>query len=305
MGRARVRNICFNDFNATLAPDQGRLSVRIVTWNKLKESDFKWLSADRFRTIANTAPLIYGVDTEFDNQKVALIQISGPSRCLLIKILKWHRIPEVTIKSETFSRTIPSGVERGRDILKNFMEDPHIFKCGAELWQDALLIYKDLDVKMNGGYDATVAFNNGSDPFKKGLFEIINSLIPELNLNKNKQIQTSKWDNNGNLTKEQIRYAALDALISYQVGKLGWTKVGKVPSIQMTKCPNYVLNACQYVSVTKHRVDDLSRNPFVHDFDSYEVKKQGTSIELKQSRFITRLWHRYHVTITMEDGTKV
>lgn len=100
-----------------------QVDVRFRAFAKTSLNDFEWLadSADLLNEHDdNDDRLAFGIDTEFDNQEIALIQIATHTRCLLIY---------VTSKDRRNHRNVTHCKP-----FKKFLLEKSFVKFGAELW---------------------------------------------------------------------------------------------------------------------------------------------------------------------------
>jgi hypothetical protein len=95
------------------------VDVRFRSLSSLTQDDIDWLleTAD---SVSTTTTMAVGLDTEFDNQEISLIQIATSSRVLLIYALRKDRVKNPDVSKP----------------LSHFLSDPSIILFGAELWYD-------------------------------------------------------------------------------------------------------------------------------------------------------------------------
>jgi hypothetical protein len=102
------------------------VDVRFRSITTTKQQDIDWLLETvefiQFNA-SNEYKMAIGLDTEFDNQEVSLIQIATRKRVLLIYAIKNDRV-----KSPEICKP-----------LADFIADSNILMFGAELWYDGKL----------------------------------------------------------------------------------------------------------------------------------------------------------------------
>lgn len=143
--------------------------------------------------------LCLGFDTEFSVDKLALIQLCNADRVLLI------RVPA----SAPLKAPVPT-------CLVELLTSPLILKAAAEAWQDVLMVYHSLGMGIAGGVCLTTALASLFPNAKPGLFAMMHKVFPGSGLEKDRVTTTSDWLVKA-LNQEQLRYAALDAFVSWAV----------------------------------------------------------------------------------------
>jgi hypothetical protein len=102
------------------------VNVRFRSLASLKQQDIDWLlETVEFVQITSTGSpdsdkMAVGLDTEFDNQEISLIQIATRTRALLVYAKRVERVKKPDICKP----------------LAKLLMDPNILMFGAELWYD-------------------------------------------------------------------------------------------------------------------------------------------------------------------------
>lgn len=176
-----------------LRPLPTKINVRFVSLTTLTGADFEWLREDAEAPPSHNESVqeLYGFDTEFDDLRICLIQIATRSRSLLISVPNSVRRPEPHDSSKRWRswRHQCAAAKHGIDVLRHWLSNPTKGKVGAEIWQDALWIYKDLGIGMDGGYDLT---ESGRQSYlkapKQGLFNMFKDVHPHCEGTKDKNM---------------------------------------------------------------------------------------------------------------------
>ncbi|KAI9143345.1 ribonuclease H-like domain-containing protein [Paraphysoderma sedebokerense] len=262
------------------------LAVTLVHHENLSYKNIKWLTDSLDKTN------VVGLDTEFMVHKICLIQLSTASRCLLIKV----KPPTGHITEEYRSK-------HKKAPLDAFFQSMDIIKTGAEIWQDAILLYENFGYKFNATYDITKAYNDPGSFRKKGLFDIFDDLFPQNRFVKDKEITRSDWAQSV-LTKKMIRYAAFDALVSHAIGRKGIGCLKKLKPIQMSLLPDWATKMCGDMTVVSNIVEDKSG--MIHKVDYSEIifSKGKCQLLIKMDRFPTRIRRMHKVVIVLKTGVK-
>ena len=253
-----------------LKPLRSSISVRSRCLKTVDYRDFVWLDCLDSKFV--------GLDTKFDNLNVSLIQIASDSKCLLISVSPLDR------KSRIINLH-----------LAKFLES-NIIKVGAELTYDAILIAKDLGIKMAFGYDLTPIYNSAKSI---GLFEMFSELHPDIKLLKDKHLQTSTWDTNGVYTADQIKYAVLDALISFHVGVAMRDKLANIIPFSLSNCSELQLMSVIAAMVTQRRIADLEEE-YESDINKAILNKSRMDhVIINMARYKTRIRSKSTLVVTI------
>eukprot|EP00698_Gefionella_okellyi_P015376 TRINITY_DN4335_c0_g2_i3.p1 TRINITY_DN4335_c0_g2~~TRINITY_DN4335_c0_g2_i3.p1 ORF type:complete len:473 (-),score=78.26 TRINITY_DN4335_c0_g2_i3:819-2237(-) len=140
---------------------------------------------------------LIGLDCEWvnDGEQVALLQISSESLVVLIRTCVIPQLP-------------PS--------LVSLLADPAVLKGGVGIAGDALRIERMYGVLVSGCVDLrTLGIACGAVTGGGGLKDLASAIL-NLEIAKHSRVRCSNWEAN-TLSKEQITYAALDAIISQRV----------------------------------------------------------------------------------------
>lgn len=262
-----------------------KLRVRMVQHDDVSDEDIQWLTT----TLDETK--VVGLDTEFKLHKVCLIQLSTASKCLLIKV----KPPSGHITHEY--RT-----EHKNEHLNTFFRSMDIIKTGAEIWQDAILLYHNFGYEFNATYDITKAFNTAGTRMKKGLFNIFKEIFPKTKFVKDKVTTTSDWAAS-HYTKEMIQYAAFDALVSYAIGCVGNILLLKTKPIQMLTLPQWASWMCADMTIISNVVEDNSG--VIQKVDYSDLKAVGKKLWLRMDRFPTRIRSMHKVTAVFGNDIQI
>jgi DMSO/TMAO reductase YedYZ molybdopterin-dependent catalytic subunit len=113
---------------------------------------------------------------------------------------------------------------------------------------------------MDGGYDLTKRFMK--DDKKSGLFAMFEQVCPEDSRDVVKDVKSRMevWDKKGRYGVDQIKYAALDAIVSLMAGVGGWRELDgpNWKSFDLSPIPPARLDLLVLVVVMKKRIDQVS-----------------------------------------------
>ncbi|XP_077242086.1 3'-5' exonuclease-like [Tasmannia lanceolata] len=150
--------------------------------------------------------LIVGLDIEWrpNHQRnvqnpVAILQLCVGHRCLIFQIIHADYIPQS---------------------LCDFLSNPDFNFVGVEINADVEKLMRDygLPVSYTTDLRSLAADETGMKEMKRaGLKTLANSILG-FDVEKPKSIQRSWWDN-WNLFPDQVRYACIDAFLSFEIGK--------------------------------------------------------------------------------------
>jgi hypothetical protein len=167
-----------------------------------------WLSEN---PLMHEPAVLMGMDVESDNfDDTALIQFSTANRCVLV------RLSARTAHDATASTAMCA--------LCTLLNDPHILKVGCELRADAVALLHDtgLRARLRNGLDVSPALRRpgaaGARGHVFGLVDAFNMRHPAAKVVKDKESTFSDWGAE-TLSDAQLRYAALDAWMSYRLGR--------------------------------------------------------------------------------------
>ncbi|KAG2489443.1 hypothetical protein HYH03_012079 [Edaphochlamys debaryana] len=266
-------------------------------------------------------PRVLGFDTEFDLDQLALLQLCAGDRALLIRVPPVRPTSSGGFGQQAGGEQAPSaasaaavasgsggqsrsgsgsgtstGIAAWRPFtcpaaLAELLCDPTVPKAAAEAGQDALMVFAGFGVKLRGGLDLTVAVPPSDEEQKRGrrklsLFEIFARLFPDSAITKDKTVDYSQWFASS-LSEQQLRYAALDAFVSYAAGVAAVQQrppPGKLPPPVDLWAPEHweVVLAAQWVCVYQHRRmqgPEWTRNGYVRA--RFKEKKWGVGLELR------------------------
>jgi hypothetical protein len=114
---------------------------------------------------------------------------------------------------------------------------------------------------MNGGYDLTRKFIKEGEDTKHGLFAMFEQVCPNeaRNVVKDAKSRMEDWDRKGCYGFDQIKYAALDAIVSLMAGVGGWRDLDgpNWKSFDLSPVPPARLDLLVLVVVMKKRIDQV------------------------------------------------
>jgi hypothetical protein len=135
----------------------------------------------------------------------------------------------------------------------------------------ALLLFKDFGFTMDSGYDLTSKFMKKGSDAKSGLFTMFEQVCPDKAKAVVKDVKSrmEEWDRSGNYGIEQIKYAALDAIVSLSAGVGGWKELDgpKWTSFNLSPVPKARLDLLVLVVITKKRLDQVLTYCFYRALD--------------------------------------
>ncbi|XP_028770562.1 Werner Syndrome-like exonuclease [Neltuma alba] len=152
-------------------------------------------------------PLIVGLDVEWRpnfhrnmENPVAILQLCVGPRCLIFQILHAPKIPQSLINFLANANHTFVGVGIEEDVEK--------LVCDYELSVATFVDLRDLAVDQLG-----------DNELKKSGLKTLALRVLGKEIEKPKSISRSRWDNLW-LTPEQVKYACIDAFISFEVARL-------------------------------------------------------------------------------------
>ncbi|XP_010267928.1 PREDICTED: Werner syndrome ATP-dependent helicase homolog [Nelumbo nucifera] len=179
----------------------------LTTLTYLASDVDQWITDIMFIHRRRLHKLIVGLDVEWRPNTVggvfnpiATLQLCVGRRCLIFQLLYADYFPRSLIKFLRNKKFMFVGVEIERDV--------------QQLWRDhRLRVAQAVDLRQLAAtqFDAKKLMNMGLKKFAK---EVLGKEI-----DKPKDIARSGWDNEF-LTEAQVRYAAGDAFISFEVGRV-------------------------------------------------------------------------------------
>lgn len=175
-----------------------QVEVRLRYLTTVSQADMQWLLDAQHLDHQLQEELCLGFNTEFRAGRLALIQLGNAERVLLIR---------VPFSSQTMP--VPT-------CLAELLASPLILKAAAEAWQDVLMVYHSLGIRVAGGVCLTAALASLFPDSKPSLFTMMHNIFPSCGLESEAVALTSDWFANA-LNQEQLQHAALDAFISWAV----------------------------------------------------------------------------------------
>ncbi|KAJ3021211.1 anthranilate phosphoribosyltransferase [Thoreauomyces humboldtii] len=259
--------------------EQPIVAHRLLNYPDVTFEDVEWLKASAQvhecsptaadTPTANTPPLRHvGLDTEFDEPEIGLIQLATETRCLLVKS--------------------PSCLVAG------LFADTTIRKTGCELTKDAILLYSNFGHMLRAGIDIThlyfktcLAAQDRS--VVKGLFSLFSTMyLPILKpLQKDKVTTTSKWVGSP-LTLAQLRYGILDAWVSYKVGVHDLSKISGASVLDLTAIARKDLRSIVDGTVAVLAVENMETKGYESKFSTVKATVDG-NLEVVNTQFRNKL----------------
>ncbi|KAF7005005.1 hypothetical protein CFC21_020159 [Triticum aestivum] len=164
-----------------------------------------WLRKIRYAYRWVYHKLIVGLDVEWrpsfgpGYNRAALLQLCVGRRCLIFQLLHADYIPRS---------------------LESFLADPDFRFVGVGVQDDADRLRNDHDLVVNNTVDLRgLAADGMRRPWLRqaGLKDITGAVM-RANLEKPQRVRTGAWDAY-RLSHEQIKYACIDAFVSFEVGR--------------------------------------------------------------------------------------
>jgi hypothetical protein len=114
---------------------------------------------------------------------------------------------------------------------------------------------------MDGSYDLTSKFMKKGSEQKSGLFKMFEQVCPDQakDIVKDTQSRMEIWDRKGCYGFAQIKYAALDAIVSLMAGLGGWKELDGPTwnTFNLSTVPRQRLDLLVLVVITKRRIDQV------------------------------------------------
>lgn len=144
--------------------------------------------------------VVVGLDAEWKtNDKVATLQLAVQDTCLIFHIIHAKEIPEK---------------------LRSFLNDTNFIFVGVEVKDDVKKLDLDWGLKVKNFvclYEYRKQKYGPNDTWQKEGLEVMAYRYMKKDMAKDKSITVSNW-NDKNLTETQVHYAAVDAIVSKQLG---------------------------------------------------------------------------------------
>ena len=268
------------------------LTVRYVRDGSVEEMvkpHVEWMLEDLDRAL----PLL-GVDAETGLHCTRLLQISTRSRCLLVRIpMQSHTHLYSTHHSHHHHHHHQVRVASS---LVQLLESRVIHKSGAELWGDALDLYRDLHVTLNAALNMSWCHRRGH--FSLSLEHMCNLVLGKDAFVKDKDTTLSDWDRPV-LTFRQLVYGALDAQASYIVASVGEDGGGVRPTA--FNCADmsstWLSSAASWLNIVKYvqREQEVVRTELLIEAvqfvgDEMHVRLKAASSRLRWERCVYVLY---------------
>ena len=261
------------------------LTVRYIRDGSLDEAvkpHVEWMMEDVDRGM----PCL-GVDAETGVHSTRLLQVSTRSRCLLLRIpMQSH----THLYSTHHSHHHHHHTVRIASSLTSLLESRAIYKSGAELWGDALDLYRDLHISLNAGLNMSWVHRRGH--FSLSLEHMTNLVLGKDAFLKDKDTTTSDWDRPV-LTFRQLVYGALDAQASFIVANTGDEGGPRpLPFHCGDMSGTWLSSAASWLNIVKYvqKEHEAVRSEVAID----GVQFQGDEVIVRLKAFSGRLrWERY------------
>ncbi|CAL4962259.1 unnamed protein product [Urochloa decumbens] len=192
MGKSKVRTVMFEgDKNTTTVTSSG-------------EAVEGWLDEIYSVHRRRLHKLIVGLDVEWrplfgpGYNPTALLQLCVGRRCLIFQLIHADYIP---------------------DALDEFLGDPRYRFVGVGVQDDAVRLSRDYDLEVENTVDLGELVADNIDPdLRKAGLKAIASAVMGATVDKPQRVRTGRWDAY-ELSDEQIKYACIDAFVSFEVGR--------------------------------------------------------------------------------------
>ena len=150
--------------------------------------------------------LIVGLDVEWrplfgpGYSPTALLQLCVGRRCLVFQLLHADYIPAA---------------------LKEFLADPDYRFVGVGVAADAARLWNDQGLNVANAVDLAevAAEETGRRDLRNAGLKAIASVVMGVDLDKPEEVRLGRWDDYY-LTTQQIKYACIDAFVSFEVGRM-------------------------------------------------------------------------------------
>ena len=268
------------------------LTVRYVRDGSVEDMvkpHVEWMLEDLDRSL----PLL-GVDAETGLHCTRLLQISTRSRCLLVRIpMQSHTHLYSTHHSHHHHHHHQVRVASS---IVQLLESRVIHKSGAELWGDALDLYRDLHVTLNAALNMSWCHRRGH--FSLSLEHMCNLVLGKDAFVKDKDTTLSDWDRPV-LTFRQLVYGALDAQASYIVASVGEDGGGVRPTAFhcADMSSTWLSSAASWLNIVKYvqREQEVVRTELVIEAvqfvgDEMHVRLKAQSSRLRWERCVYVLY---------------
>jgi ribonuclease D len=149
--------------------------------------------------------LVVGLDVEWrplfgpGYSPTALLQLCVGRRCLIFQFLHRDYIP---------------------DALDEFLDDPDFKFVGVGVQDDAERLSNDYNLHVNNTVDLAelAADEMGRPDLRNAGLKAIACAVMDASVDKPQRVRTGRWDA-CDLTYQQIKYATIDAFVSFEVGR--------------------------------------------------------------------------------------
>jgi ribonuclease D len=165
----------------------------------------RWLREIRYKYRWIYHKLIVGLDVEWRpsysrvQNRVAILQLCVGRRCLVFQILRADYFP---------------------DALAEFLADPGIRFVGVGVQEDAKRLNNDHDLEVANTVDlrGLAADGIGMPRLRQAGLKAVAAAVMGAQVQKPKNVTMGRWDA-ADLSDEQIKYACIDAFVSFEVGR--------------------------------------------------------------------------------------
>ncbi|XP_004514484.1 3'-5' exonuclease-like [Cicer arietinum] len=197
------RNIPSNTHNIYDIIFDSNLTINTLITSSPSLVDAWFLETNRLH---NPFPLLIGLDIEWRpnfqrgrNNRTAVLQLCINNRCLVFQIIHSPFIPTslTTFLSNINNKFVGVGIE---DDIEKLLKDYKIHVANFD------------DLRTLAAYVL-----NDREMLKTGIKTLSQRVLGKA-VQKPKKVTTSKWDNK-KLNEDQVKYATVDAFVSFEVGR--------------------------------------------------------------------------------------
>ncbi|CAL4955325.1 unnamed protein product [Urochloa decumbens] len=192
MGETKVRTVMF---------EGNKITTTVTSSGETVEG---WLDEVRSVHRRRLHKLVVGLDVEWrplfgpGYSRTALLQLCVGRRCLVFQLLHADHIPVA---------------------LDEFLGDPRYRFVGVGVQGDAVRLSRDYDLEVENTVDVAELVADNIDPdLRNAGLKAIASAVMGATVDKPQRVRTGRWDAY-ELSDEQIKYACIDAFVSFEVGR--------------------------------------------------------------------------------------
>ncbi|CAL4948340.1 unnamed protein product [Urochloa decumbens] len=192
MGETKVRSVMF---------EGNKITTTVTSSGEAVEG---WLDEVRSVHCRRLHKLVVGLDVEWrplfgpGYSRTALLQLCVGRRCIIFQLLHADHIPVA---------------------LDEFLGDPRYRFVGVGVQDDAVRLSRDYDLEVENTVDVAELVADNIDPdLRNAGLNAIASAVMGATVDKPQRVRTGRWDAY-ELSDEQIKYACIDAFVSFEVGR--------------------------------------------------------------------------------------